>query len=182
MSKNMKRVLIGGFVVLAVLLISGAAAAITVGPCNGLVEIDGIIYTPENDSAANPIVIPDKEGLIAAWSGTTDVVIKDHSGNVSVVVGPGNVVLGAWSGENADDEVQSSGDYAVDDAKDLLPFDVVGLYELSAAHSGSGGTCSGSAMILIEGNPLQTPPGQAAAGGALLGVVGLGLAGRGRKI
>ena len=176
-----KRILLVGFAITGMLFVSGVAAAIVVGPCNGSVVIDGTTYTPENDSPANPIVIPDEEGLIAAWSGNTDVVIKDHSGNVGVVVGPSTITLATWSGENADDEVQSNGEYNVDDARELLPFDVVGLYELRAAHSGSGGACTGSAMILIEGNPLATPVGAGAVGGVVLAGAGIVMAGRGRK-
>ena len=182
MGRALRRTLVAGIAITGLVMITGAALAVSVGPCNGSVQIDGVTYTPENDSAANPIVVPDKDGLVAAWTGTTDVVIKNHSGSVGVVVGPGTIVLATWDGENADDEVGSSGDYNVDEARDLLPFDVVGLYELSASHSGDGGTCSGSAMVLIEGNPLQTPVGAGAAGGAALAFVGLVAAGRGTKI
>lgn len=181
MERARLRLLLAGVVVFGVLLTAGAAAAISVGPCDGSVKIDGTTYTPENDSPANPIVIPDKEGLVAEWAGSTDGVIKNHTGDVGVVVGPGTINLATWDGENANDEVESKGDYNVDDARDLLPFDVVGLYELRAAHSGDGGSCSATAMILIEGNPLSTPAGQAAAAGAGISFVGLVLAGRGGK-
>lgn len=90
--KTRLRFHLAGLVVSGLLLTAGAAAAIFVGPCNGSVKIDGTTYTPENDSPANPIVIPEKEGL-------------------GVVVGPGTIYLATWDGENANDEVESTGEF-----------------------------------------------------------------------
>lgn len=173
-----RRLLLGAVVVGAVLLVPVVAGASVSGPCDGSVTIGGVTYTPANDTAANPIVVPDQPGLIASWQGTTGPPITDFAGDVGVVVGPFTVVIADWSGPNEDEETSSSGDYAVDEARGLVP---VGLYEMTATHTGTGGTCTGTVMVLIEGNPLTTPVGAGAAVGTLATGLGLVAAGRGRK-
>jgi hypothetical protein len=44
-----------------------------------------------------------------------------------------------------------------------LPFDVVGVYRVSGFHHGDVGACDGFVYVKIEGNPLATVPGAAAA-------------------
>jgi hypothetical protein len=116
----------------------GAGAAID-GPCRGTATIDGIVYSEANDSADNPIVIPDQDGLIAFWEGSTDAPITEHTGELGVVIGPATINFADWGGENSDLETESSGSYAIDDARDVLPINLVGLYEVSGFHSGEGG-------------------------------------------
>lgn len=154
------------------------ASADVSGPCDGKVTIDGVTYTPANDTAADPIVVP-ADAATAEWEGTTGVAITDHTGRLGVVVGPGSVPIASWSGENADLETSASGVYDIGDARAELPVDLVGLYELTGTHSGSGGTCTGTAMVRIEGTPLTTPVGAAAAAVTLLSLIGLGLVGAG---
>lgn len=166
--------------VLLVLPLSGAALAGMQGPCDGSVTIDGRTYGPDNDTADDPIVVPDEPGLVASWTGSTGVVITDHTGKIGLVVGPATVPIDTWGGENAEQEVSAAGDYAVDEARAAMPMKVVGLYELKGSHSGQGGTCSGNAMVLVEGAPLTTPVGAGAAAGTLLALGGLVLAGRPR--
>lgn len=164
--------------VIALLWLPLPAGADIQGPCDGSVTIDGVAYGPQNDTPANPIVVPNTEGLVAAWEGSTGPVITDHTGHLDLVIGPGSVRLADWAGENADREVSASGTYSVDEAFALLPIDVVGLYELTGSHAGNGGSCTGSVMVLIEGNPLGTPIGLVALIGLLLALVGIGLARR----
>lgn len=169
-------------VAVAVWLLPSTAGAAVDGPCTGTVEIDGITYTPENDSADNPIVIPDKPNLVATWTGsTTTGPITDHVGEIGLVIGPATVVIEDWAGENAEETSSAGGEYAVDDAREFLPFDVVGLYEVEGFHNGNEATCQGGAMVLIEGSPLSTPLGAGAAAGTLIAAAGLVMAGRGRK-
>lgn len=162
----------------ATLLVAGPAAAEVSGPCDGEVTIDGVTYGPANDSASNPIVVP-ADAEMAAWRGTTGVAITDHSGRLAVVIGPGSVEIASWSGENADLETSAEGVYEIADAREQLPVDVVGLYELTGSHAGSGGTCTGSVMVRIEGSPLTTPLGAGAAAVTILGLAGVALAGAG---
>jgi hypothetical protein len=164
---------LGGLLLVGV----GAGAAID-GPCRGTVTIDGVVYSEANDSAANPIVVPDESGLIAFWEGSTDVPITNHTGEIGVVLGPATINIEDWGGENSDLETESSGSYAIDDARDVLPINLVGLYEVSGFHNGDGGNCDGSVMILLEGNPLTTPVGGGSAAGAALALVGVLSAGR----
>lgn len=171
--------IVTGLAIIAALFTFPAVAlGVIDGPCSGTVTIDGEEYDESNDTADNPIVIPDKSGLIAAWTGQTDNPITNHNGSVGIVIGPTTWEIEDWEGENADNETSADGDYAVDDAKDFLPFDLVGLYELSGSHSGDGGTCDGSVMLLIEGNAATTPIGAASIVGTLAAGTGVVMAGR----
>jgi hypothetical protein len=53
----------------------------------------------------------------------------------------------------------------------------VGLYKVIGQSIGPAGTCSGSALVQVAGNPLTTVAGAAAAGITALGAVGLAAAG-----
>ena len=53
----------------------------------------------------------------------------------------------------------------------------VGLYKVIGQSEGPAGTCSGSALVQVAGNPLKTVAGAAAAGITALGAVGLAAAG-----
>lgn len=169
---------IGVAAVAALFTFPAVALGVIDGPCSGTVTIDGEQYDESNDTADDPIVVPDKPGLIAAWTGHTDNPIKNHTGRVGIVIGPTTWEIEDWEGENAEETKDAKGDYAVDDAKDFLPIDLVGLYELTGSHSGEGGTCEGSVMVLIEGNAATTPIGIASIVGTLAAGTGVALAGR----
>jgi hypothetical protein len=161
-----------------------AGASITEGSCDGSVTIDGTTYTPANDSPDNPIVVPDKKGLVATYEGTTGVVIHNHTGQISVMVGPAGIPVADWGGKNADDEVEASGTYAVDDAFDKLGFRAVGIYRIEGSHAGDEDTCAGFAYVKVEGNPLGTPAGAGAVAvgvAAAAGVIGAGFAKKGAR-
>ena len=55
----------------------------------------------------------------------------------------------------------------------------VGLYKVSGVGSGPGLSCSGSALVKVEGNPLTSIAGIGGMGAALLGAVGVFVAGLG---
>ncbi len=162
----------------ALFLFPATALGVIDGPCSGTVTIDGEQYDESNDTADDPIVIPDKTGLIASWTGQTDNPITNHRGRVGIVIGPTTWEIEDWEGENAENSQDASGEYAIDDAKDFLPFDLVGLYELEGSHAGDGGTCEGSVMLLIEGNAATTPVGIASIVGTLAAGTGMVMAGR----
>lgn len=171
-------VLLGIGVFVSVLLLPSPVHAAIDGPCDGSAVIDGETYTGDNDTADNPIVIPDKEGVTAQWEGRTEIPIKNHSGHLGVVIGPGTIEIADWSGENAEEATDASGNQSIDRLREMLPVSVVGLYEVTGAHAGEGGTCTGSVMVLIEGNPITTPVGASAAVGTLLALGGIVLSGR----
>jgi hypothetical protein len=173
-----RNVLMASMLLGALFLFPATALGVIEGPCSGSVTIDGVTYTEANDSADDPIVIPDEPGLIASWTGQTDNPITNHQGRVGIVIGPTTVEIEDWGGANAEEATSASGDYAVDDAKDFLPFDLVGLYELEGSHSGDGGTCEGSVMVLIEGNAATSPVGIASIVGTLAAGTGVVMAGR----
>jgi hypothetical protein len=159
-----------------------AWASITTGPCDGSVTIQGITYTPANDTPGNAVVIPDESGVVVDYSGDTGgVVIKNHHGSIAVDVGPIPITVAEWSGRNADEEVATTDTYALDDAFAKLPFDIVGIYRVSGSHEGRGGTCEGFAYVKIEGNPLGTVPGIAATVITVGGAAGVVAAASARK-
>lgn len=146
------------------LLWAAPASANVTGPCDGSATIKGVTYTPNNDTPGNPVVIPNEKGVIVDWQGNTGgVVIKNHTGQIAVDVGPFGVVVADWSGENANKETEKHGKYNLDDAYDKLPVDLVGIYRVSGFHHGEGGACDGFVYVKIEGNPLSTVPGAGAA-------------------
>ena len=180
MRRSTKRKTVIVLVVFGALLLMGTGAQAAISGCNGTVTIDGRSYDETNDSASDAIVIPDEEGLIASWTGSSDNVIKNFTGELGVVIGPGSIVFADWDGPNADEKQSAKGDYQIDNARDQLPINLVGLYEVSGFHRGEGGDCEGSVMILLEGNPLATPVGGGSAAGAVLALVGVLSAGRAR--
>jgi len=169
-----------GVTALLVLWGSTAAFASKTGPCDGSVTIDGVRYDSTNDTADDPIVVPaDKGGVTASWEGTTGTPITNHSGSVSVVVGPIPIEIASWAGTNSDMEVSASGTYDLADIPDFVK-SLTGLYEVHAEHSGDGGTCEGTVMVKLDGNGLTSPVGAVSAAGAVLMAAGLFFAGRGR--
>lgn len=181
-SVRARRLVVIGAAAAGMLSVASPASAVVAGPCDGSVTIGGITYGPENDTAQNPIVVPaDRTGLAAEWEGSTGVPITDHSGEVGIVVGPATVQIADWSGENAEEETEAGGSYAVGSLPDFVA-NLTGLYEVTATHAGTGGSCAGSVMVLMEGNPLTTPVGAASVGGTLIAGAGMLLAGRGRAV
>jgi hypothetical protein len=165
-----------------VLLTALPSSAWVTGGCNGKIVVGGTTYTPANDTPANPVVLPNEEGLTLYYVGTSRKVIKDHSGFIAVVVGPGSVQAVEWSNPNRGGSKRDEGDYELDAAfSRLLPFDLVGLYEIEGQHVGKGGRCDGRAMVKIEGNPLTTVPGAVAAGLTVVAAIGMGVAAAGKK-
>jgi hypothetical protein len=159
-----------------------ASASVTVGPCDGSVTILGVTYTPENDTPADPVLIPDESGVVVEYTGNTGgVVIKNHRGSIAVDVGPIPITVAEWSSRNADDEVATTDTYALDEAFAKLPFDIVGIYRVSGKHEGRGGTCEGFAYVKIEGNPLGTVPGITATVVTAAGAAGVLAAASARK-
>jgi hypothetical protein len=159
--------------VLGPFLLARPAFADVTGPCDGSVTIKGVTYTPDNDSPGDPVVVPSGSGVVAKWEGSTDVPIKNHHGEILVHIGPASIAVASWEGENADEETQASGSYDLDDAYAKLPLDVVGIYRVSGYHEGKGGRCDGFVYVKIEGNPLATVPGAAAAALTVAAVAGV---------
>lgn len=178
----MRRISIMGGLATVLLLAALPASGVVTGGCDGSVTIAGVTYGPDNDTADNPIVVPaDKAGVVAGWEGSTSTPITDHTGSVGVEVGPVTLEIQSWGGANAENETSAEGTYALDS---LPPFvkGLTGIYEVTATHSGTGGSCAGSVMVRLDGNAATSPVGAASIGGTLLAAAGLLAAGRGRAV
>ena len=155
---------------LAIALVPGIAAADIDGECSGEATMRGQTYTPEaNDTAGTAIPIPDEEGIQVTYSGSVDFENLRHEGAAKVQVGPFGITLGDWEGSNEDDVRGVTNQiYEIDDFRDKLPIWVPGVWKVSAAHSASGGDCTGFAMVKLEGNALGNVVGWI----ALIGLLG----------
>jgi hypothetical protein len=158
---------------LTLMWIPAVAHASVTGGCTGSVVIDGTTYTPANDSAANPIVVPiDKSGVVATWEGSVPFANTNHHGSIGIVVGPWDINIADWGGANPDDTRSANGTYSLDEFKDQFPVAESliprGLYELSGTHTADGGTCNAHVMVKIEGNPLSSPLGIATVAGTVI--------------
>lgn len=160
---------------LYLLLAPAVAGAALSGDCpidQNWAKIQGITYTAANDSIDNPVLLPAGETLEIEYLGTTSVPITDHNGQVAINLGPGNVFVEPWSNPNKPNPTLSKGGFYM-----LEVPNIVGVYEVTGFHMGTGGSCDGDAVIKIVGkSPLTTPVGAGAAGGTLLAGIGVGVA------
>ncbi len=167
--------------VVLTLLAAWPARANVTGPCNGSATIQGVTYTPANDTPSNPVVLPNEKGVVASWEGSTDGPIHNHHGEIGVDVGPFTIKVADWAGENKKDEVQKKGKYQLDDAYAKLPLGIVGIFRVSGFHEGDEARCDGFVYVKIEGNPLATVPGAASVALTVVTAVLVGVAGIARR-
>jgi hypothetical protein len=171
-----------GMLTLLGLTAAPASAAITEGPCDGSVTIKGTTYTPANDTEANPVIVPDEPGLVFTWHGDTGgAVIKNHSGQIGVSIGPGVVPVADWSNPNEGGDTSADGSYNLDTAWEKIGFHLVGIYRVEGNHDGEGGSCEGFAYVKIEGNPLTTPVGAGALALTVAAGAGVLFAGKAKR-
>lgn len=141
-------------------LVPGIGSASVDGDCTGEATIEGVTYTPANDTPSNAIPIPDKEGVEVRYSGSVGFTNTNHSGSAKVQVGPFGITLGDWSGANPQDtRGVTDNTYALDDFRSKLPIWIPGVWKVTATHSADGGECTGFAMVKLDGNPLTNPVG-----------------------
>ena len=162
-----------------------AFADVTAG-CSGEATIDGVPYTPANDTPSNPIVVPKDEGVVIPWKGGTTFDNNGHHGSLNLIVGPFSIEVDDWDDTNGPEPNQQSNEdvYSLDKFYDDSPFgrNIVGIYELTGTHTADGGSCSGNAMVKFEGNVLASPIG---AGSVVLIVItagGIAMATFARKV
>ncbi len=94
--------MLGLAVIATIFTFPAIALGVVDGPCSGTVTIDGEEYDESNDTPDDPIVIPDKPGLIASWTGQTDDPITEHNGPIGIVIGPTTWQIEDWEGANAE--------------------------------------------------------------------------------
>jgi hypothetical protein len=87
------------------------------------------------------------------WAGTMgSLVIKDHSWSVSIFNIPTPL-----SGGDPNEGGDTDGDGTVKVGENL-PFEITGLFYVSGAISGDGGSCSGSGWMRLRGDAFGTIP------------------------
>jgi hypothetical protein len=156
---------------LVIMMVPSVALASVEGGCTGEATILGETYTPANDTPKNAIPIPNQEGVQVTYSGSVNFENKNHSGSVKVQVGPFNIAVGDWDGPNQQDERGVTNKiYELDDFRDKLPIWIPGVWKVSGEHSAGGNSCSGFAMIKLEGSALGSPVGLV----TIVALVGLG--------
>jgi hypothetical protein len=167
-------------------LAPSASASITEGEgiCDGWAEIDGVRYTPANDTPGNAIPIPDEEGVLIEWYGEANMPNTNGSGAVYVNVAGFKIKVDDWT---TNDAVQTSNtgfyelDEFYDELDDRVPIGrIPGIWRVEGDHSADGGECAGFAMIKLEGNPLGTLVGWITVVGLIATAAGLVFAFRAR--
>ncbi len=106
------------------------------------------------------------EGQVA-YEGSTNAVIKNYTYHVEVFGVPTPI-----RGGNTNDDENTEGDGSVGIAANA-PFRVAGLYHVSGAYTGEGGSCAGSGWFRLLGDPAGTIPWILGLGLVVLGVLGL---------
>ena len=120
-------------------------------------------------SESDPFLV-DWDGTVN-WEGTVSIGMKNNSFHIEVFGIPTPL-----RGTNSNEDDNRTGKGAVGVAANA-PFRITGLYYVSGAITGSGGTCAGSGVFKPTGDPVGTIPffvGLALLGlGALLLAAGL---------
>lgn len=174
----MRRVLVLFALVSLTWVVAVPASASVTGGCRGSATIQGVTYTPGNDTPSNPVRLPAELDVPIDYKGSVPFENKGHSGWIGVDIANFTVRVFEWSHPNQGNDQEAEGTVSTTDVYEALPFDIVGLYRVSGAHAASGGSCTGFAYVLIEGNPLATPIGSVAVIGALVMLLDLLVLGR----
>jgi len=173
----------GGAVVLAMtvgLLTPSAALADVDPPCDGWAEFAGQRWTPANDSASNPIIIPPGQDTFQVrYFGSSGFDNNGHKGKIyaDLVV---QIPIADWEDTNGplQNDPSKEGDYTIDMAeiRDEARFEPRGLVNVRGSHSAEGGSCSGFVMVKFDGPIFDSMLASASLGGMVLMLVLLLLA------
>ena len=147
---------------------AGAVVNVVGMTCAGSAVITG------TDGKTYPVNATDVQADIprggsAAYTGSTNPVSHNHSGQVKVQIGPAKVKIYSWSGRNDSNKPSSSGVREMPDLKQAPP----GKYKLTGFHSAAEGSCSGHITLILKGGLLSTTAGKAAVAGTLVTAAGL---------
>jgi len=138
------------------ILLAGPAGAATATGCSGSatstdkngIPVDQVAAPGPGGTKDNPFKIA-YDGHVK-WQGKTDTLIKP--GKYEVDIGLPFSFSGTF--KNGDNKTQSSGNEKV---SDRMPVKITGLFKVDVKVTGTGGSCSGSAWLLISDSPLFTP-------------------------
>ena len=146
--------------------------------CSGSADItaeDGATY--HVDAGATDVKVP-RSGTVS-WRGALATVTHDHSGKVSLEVGPfWDVQIGAW-GPSANTANLSSAQ-GVTELPSSLADVPAGKYKLTGYHTGKEGGCAGEAVVEVEGTAFANIAGISGIAGTGLFAALLALAARGK--
>lgn len=163
----------GGLLLLAlavpVLAADPAGATLTEGCAFSATSTDakgsqiGSISGPASSSPDVPFVV-DRKGEVT-WQGSAPLIASGTYG-LSVFGLP------VWGGDftNVDGKTSADGTTKV---ANILPVDLVGVFQVSGSVKGEGGACEGSAWVKLAGDPLTSIPGLVGIALAVLGGLGV---------
>jgi hypothetical protein len=154
----------------AMLLLPGTAQANVSKDCSGSAKIEGVTYTPGNDTPDNPVLVPaDQDDVVIPYTGGVKFTNTNHRGAIRLALPIGSVQIASWGDENADDKRETTGEYKLDDFWDLLGGNrITGMYTLTGGHTADGGSCVGFAVVKFTGSPLGTPIGIVVVAGTVI--------------
>lgn len=169
--------LLVALVAVAAALAAPARAAVE-GSCTGSATINGVRYTPANDTPSNPVIVPTGT-LQVSYEGSTGFDNQGHAGSITLPLGPQSITIAEWADDNGDgpNAPDASGEVQVDDLRDEVPFTLRGLYEVRGQHAAGGNSCSGFVLVKFDGPVLDSPVALASMGTFALGLLLVLLAG-----
>jgi hypothetical protein len=171
----MPRLILAAALLAALLLpvFAGPAAAFPLSTCTlslASTDADGApLDTAQGGAPDSTVDDPfkvDWDGEVA-YEGSTEVVIKNYTYHVEVFGVPTPL-----RGGDANDDENTDGSGTVSVGANA-PFRVAGLYYVSGAYTGEGGSCSGSGWFQLLGSPIGTVPWIAGVAMAVLGALGI---------
>ena len=159
---------------------SPAAAVLTengIG-CSGSADVtagDGATFHVD----ANDTEVKVPRSGTASWRGALTTVTHDHSGKVSLEVGPlWDVQIGAWGpSANTANKSEAQGVTQLPSSLGEVP---AGRYKLTGYHTGKEGGCAGEAVVEVEGNAFANIAGISGIAGTGIFAALLALAARGK--
>jgi len=160
MSRTMTAVAAGLLALAGAAVLAAGAGAVIDGPCTASIagtSVKGLGATSANDAihVANDARIP---VTMAASQSIDQLQVRISLAGLGYDAKNGPASGTAWT--------------RTVNVKDYARWGV-GLYQATGSSTGPGLTCSGTALVRVEGNPLSTPAGWAGIGLSALGVVGL---------
>lgn len=180
----MRRTMVGAGVLaaLGVLVLAAPVAAFPLTNCTlqanslaaGGAALDSIEGGAADATQEKPFLV-DWDGTIT-YSGGSNIAMLDNTWGVNVFTFPTPLQGGD---DNPEDNRTGSGTVGV---SANAPFRITGLYYVSGALTGSGGTCTGSGWFKLTGDPIGTIPFFGGLGALILGVAMLAIGARGHTI
>ncbi len=145
---------------LVALLIASPAGAEITGPCSATINGENVAGR-STGATADAIEVEKDSRVPVSMSASTPI------SQLEVEIEFGGF---AWT---VHDEPTSGTSWSKDVDVDRYAKYGIGLYKVSGSSAGAGIACSGSALVLVKGNPLGTVAGGVGLGMAIVGALGL---------